>query len=60
MRDRRITEMSVIVPGQPKIKTILYKRPSPTERKFRKVFLCTFLFDVICMKHQIGTYTLVG
>ena len=32
MRDRRITEMSVIVLGQPKNKTILCKRPSPAER----------------------------
>ena len=60
MRYRRITEMSVIVHALPNIKTILYKRPSPTERKFRKVGLCTFLSDVICMQHQMVTYTLVG
>ena len=29
MRDRRITVMSVLVLGLPKISTILYKRPSP-------------------------------
>ena len=60
MRDRRITEMSVIVLGQRKIKTILCKRPSPAERKFRIVGLCKCLFDVICMKHQMETYTCVG
>ena len=60
MRDRRIAEMSVIVHGQRKIKTILCKRPSPTERKFWKVGLCKCLFDVICMKHQMETYTCVG
>ena len=32
MRDRRITDMSVIVLGKRKIKTILCKRPSPAER----------------------------
>ena len=48
MRDRRITDMSVIVLGKRKIKTILCKRPSPAEREFRMVGLCTFLFDVIC------------
>ena len=60
MRVRRITEMSVIVHGLPKVKTNLCKRPSHPERKFRIVGLCKCLFDVICMKHQIGTYTCVG
>ena len=59
MRDRRIT-VSVIVLGQPKIKTILCKRPSLTEGEFRIVGLCKCLFDVICMKHQMETYTCVG
>ena len=44
MRDRRTTEMPVIVLGQRKIKTILCKRPSPAEREFRTVGLCTCLF----------------
>ena len=57
MRDRRIAEMSVVVLGQPKIKTILCKRPSPAERELRIVGLCKCLFDVICLQHQIGTYT---
>ena len=48
MRDRRITEMSLIVQVLPKIKTILNKRPSPADREFRILGLCTGLFDVIC------------
>ena len=60
VRNRRITEMSVIVLGQRKVKTNLCKRPSHPERKFRIVGLCKCLFDVTCMKHQIGTYTCVG
>ena len=60
MRDGRITEMPVIVLGQRKIKTILCKRPPLTEGEFRIVGLCKCLFDVICLQHQMGTYTCVG
>ena len=45
MRDRRITEMSVIVLGQTKIKTILCKRPSPAEREFRIVGVVKMFFQ---------------
>ena len=47
MRDRRITEISVIVHGLRNIKTSLYKRPSPAERESRIVGLCKCLFDVM-------------
>ena len=62
MRDRRITEMLLIVQGLPKIKTIMNKRQSPADREFRILGLCKCLFDVICRKHQIAThtYTYVG
>ena len=48
IRDRRITEMLLIVQGLPKIKTIMNKRQSPADREFRILGLCTCLFDVIC------------
>ena len=41
MRDRRTTDNSVIVHGLAKIMTTLFKRPSPAEKEFRMVGLCT-------------------
>ena len=49
-RNRRITEMSLIVQVLPKIKTILYKRQSPAETEFRILGLCKCVFAVICTR----------
>ena len=47
MRSRRVTEISVVVRGPPKIKTILNTRPTPAEREFRILGLCKCVFDGI-------------
>ena len=56
MRDRRITEISVIVHGLPKIETILHKRLSPAKWEFRTLGLCTCVFDVICNTNYRHTH----
>ena len=47
MRSRRVTEISVVVRGLPKIKKILNKRPTPAEMEFRILGLCKCVFDGI-------------
>ena len=56
MRDRRITEILIIAHGLPKIETILHKRPSPAEREFRTLGLCTYVFGVICNTNYRHTH----